>query len=134
LQPHELDDIVEAVQTCALDGIIATNTTTDRKGLTTTIAEPGSLSGRPLRQRSTEVIRHVYRRVQGQLPIIGVGGIFSAEDAYEKICAGATLVQLYTGLIYRGPGLPHRINVGFVHLLQRDGWTHLSQAVGRAAL
>jgi dihydroorotate dehydrogenase len=134
LQSHELDDIVEAVQTCALDGIIATNTTTDRQGLTTAIAEPGGLSGRPLRQRSTEVIRHVYRRAQGQIPIIGVGGIFSAEDAYEKICAGATLVQLYTGLIYRGPGLPHRINVGLVHLLQRDGLTHLSQAVGRAAL
>ena len=71
---------------------------------------------------------------QGHIPLIGVGGIFSAEDAYEKICAGASLVQLYTGLIYRGPGLPHRINVGLLHLLQRDGLTHLSQAVGRAAL
>ena len=68
------------------------------------------------------------------IPIIGVGGIFSAEDAYEKISAGASLVQLYTGLIYRGPGLPHRINVGLERLLQRDGLTHLSQAVGRAAL
>jgi dihydroorotate dehydrogenase len=134
LQPYELDDIVEAVQTCALDGIIATNTTTNRKGLTTAITEPGGLSGRPLRQRSTEVIRHVYRRAQGQIPIIGVGGIFSAEDAYEKICAGATLVQLYTGLIYRGPSLPHHINIGLLHLLHRDGLTHLSQAVGRAAL
>jgi dihydroorotate dehydrogenase len=134
LQPHELDDIVEAAQTCALDGIIATNTTTGREGLTTVIAEPGGLSGRPLRQRSTEVIRHVYRRAQGHIPIIGVGGIFSAEDAYEKICAGASLVQLYTGLIYRGPGLPHRINVGLERLLQRDGLTQLSQAVGRAAL
>jgi dihydroorotate dehydrogenase len=76
----------------------------------------------------------VYRRAQGRIPILGVGGIFSAEDAYEKICAGASLVQLYTGLIYRGPGLPHRINVGLTHLLQRDGLTHLSQAVGRAAL
>jgi dihydroorotate dehydrogenase len=134
LQPHELDDIVEAAQTCALDGIIATNTTTGREGLTTVIAESGGLSGRPLRQRSTEVIQHVYRRAQGHIPIIGVGGIFSAEDAYEKICAGASLVQLYTGLIYRGPGLPHRINVGLARLLQRDGLTHLSQAVGRAAL
>jgi len=134
LQPHELDDIVEAAQTCALDGIIATNTTTGREGLTTVIAEPGGLSGHPLRQRSTGVIRHVYRRAQGHIPIIGVGGIFSAEDAYEKICAGASLVQLYTGLIYRGPGLPHRINVGLERLLQRDGLTHLSQAVGRAAL
>jgi dihydroorotate dehydrogenase len=134
LQPHELDDIVEVVQTCALNGIIATNTTTARVGLTTAMAEPGGLSGRPLRQRSTEVIRHLYRRAQGHIPLIGVGGIFSAEDAYEKICAGATLVQLYTGLIYRGSGLPHRINAGLVHLLQRDGLTHLSQAVGRTAL
>jgi dihydroorotate dehydrogenase len=76
----------------------------------------------------------VYRRAQGHIPLIGVGGIFSAEDAYEKICAGATLVQLYTGLIYRGPSLPHRINIGLLHLLRRDGLAHLSQAVGRAAL
>ena len=134
LQSHELDDIVEAVQTYGLDGIIATNTTSGREGLTTELAEPGGLSGRPLRHRSTEVIRHVYRRAQGRIPIIGVGGIFSAEDAYEKICAGASLVQLYTGLIYRGPGLPRQINRGLKHLLQRDGLTHLSQAVGRAAL
>jgi dihydroorotate dehydrogenase len=134
LQPDELDGIVDAVRTCAFDGIVATNTTTDRTGLTTAIAEPGGLSGRPLRQRSTEVIRQVYRRAQGHISLIGVGGIFSAEDAYEKICAGATLVQLYTGLIYRGPSLPHRINIGLLHLLQRDGLTHLSQAVGRAAL
>jgi dihydroorotate dehydrogenase len=134
LQPDELDDIVETVQACGLEGIIATNTTTGRQGLTTASAELGGLSGRPLRQRSSEVIRHVYRAARGGLPIIGVGGIFSAEDAYEKICAGASLVQLYTGLIYRGPGLPHRINVGLVRLLQRDGLTHLSQAVGRHAL
>jgi dihydroorotate dehydrogenase len=134
LQPAELDDIVEAVQTCALDGIIATNTTIGREGLTSVIAESGGLSGRPLRRRSTEVIRHVFRRAQGRIPLIGVGGIFSAEDAYEKICAGASLVQLYTGLVYRGPGLPHRINAGLVRLLERDRLTHLSRAVGRAAL
>ena len=115
LQAHELDDIVEAVQACALDGIVATNTTTSREGLTTVIAEAGGLSGRPLRQRSTDVIRYVYRRAEGRIPLIGVGGIFSAEDAYEKICAGASLVQLYTGLIYRGPGLPHQINKGLLH-------------------
>jgi dihydroorotate dehydrogenase len=134
LRPDELDDIVEVVQTCGLDGIIATNTTTSRESLRSTISEPGGLSGRPLRQRSTEVIRHLYRGARGEIPIIGVGGIFSAEDAYEKICAGATLIQLYTGLIYRGPGLPHRVRVGLMHLLERDGLTHLSQAVGRTAL
>jgi dihydroorotate dehydrogenase len=134
LEPRALDDIVGAVQTCALDGIIATNTTLGREGLATVTPEPGGLSGRPLRQRSTEVVRYLYRRAQGRIPIIGVGGIFSADDAYEKICAGASLVQLYTGLIYRGPGLPRRINAGLVRLLQRDGWTHVAEAVGSAAL
>jgi dihydroorotate dehydrogenase len=134
LQPGEIDAIVEVVQACAVNGIIATNTTLEREGLTTMTSESGGLSGRPLRQRSTEVIRHVYRAARGHIPIIGVGGIFSAEDAYEKICAGAALIQLYTGLIYRGPGLPRRINVGLVRLLQRDGLTHLSQAVGRSVL
>jgi dihydroorotate dehydrogenase len=129
-----LDEIVGAVQTCALDGIIATNTTIGREGLMTSTAEPGGLSGRPLRQRSTEVVRYLYRQGQGRLPIIGVGGIFSADDAYEKICAGASLVQVYTGLIYRGPSLPRHINAGLVRLLQRDGLTHLSEAIGSAAL
>ncbi len=134
LEPEALDGIVEAVQTCELDGIIATNTTIGREGLTTPAPEPGGLSGRPLRHRSTEAVRYLYRRAQGGIPIIGVGGIFSAEDAYEKICAGASLVQLYTGLIYRGPGLPRHINVGLVRLLQRDGFTHLSEAVGSTVL
>jgi dihydroorotate dehydrogenase len=134
LEPGELDGIIDAVQVCALDGIIATNTTVGRAGLTTVTHETGGLSGCPLRQRSTEVIRFLHGRSQGRIPIIGVGGIFSAEDAYEKIRAGASLVQLYTGLIYRGPGLPHRINVGLVQLLQRDGFQHLSHAVGCAAL
>jgi dihydroorotate dehydrogenase len=134
LQPEALDGIVEAVQTSALDGIIATNTTVSREGLSTPTLESGGLSGRPLRQRSTEVVRYLYRRVQGRIPIIGVGGIFSADDAYEKICAGASLVQLYTGLIYRGPSLPRQINAGLMRLLQRDGFTHLSEAVGSAVL
>jgi dihydroorotate dehydrogenase len=134
LEPRALDGFAEAVQTCELDGIIATNTTISREGLITPAPGPGGLSGRPLRQRSTEVVRYLYRWVQGGIPIIGVGGIFSAEDAYEKICAGASLVQVYTGLIYRGPGLPRHINAGLVRLLQRDGFTQLSEAVGSAAL
>jgi dihydroorotate dehydrogenase len=134
LEPGALDDIVAAVQTCALDGIIATNTTVERQGLAMPTSEVGGLSGRPLRQPSSEVIRYLYRSAQGRIPIIGVGGIFSAQDAYEKICAGASLVQLYTGLIYRGPSLPRRINAGLVRLLQRDGLTQLSKAVGCTAL
>lgn len=134
LTANELDGVIEAARTYAVDGIIATNTTVERAGLRTTIREAGGLSGRPLRQRATEVIHYLYEHSEGRIPIIGVGGIFSAQDAYEKICAGAALVQLYTGLIYRGPGLPSCINAGLLHLLQRDGFQHLSEAVGSARL
>ena len=132
LGPRELDDVLEVVQGVPLDGIIATNTTLGRAGLSTRTAEAGGLSGRPLRQRSTEVVRYLYAGTRGRLPIIGVGGIFSAEDAYEKIRAGASLVQVYTGLIYAGPSLPKRINTGLIRLLRRDGFAHVSEAVGCA--
>jgi dihydroorotate dehydrogenase len=132
LTAAELDDIVEVVQSVPLDGIIATNTTVSRQGLSRPVAETGGVSGRPLRQRSTEIIRYLYARLQGRIPIIGVGGIFTAEDAYDKIRAGASLVQVYTGLIYEGPTLPYRINRGLVQLLQRDGFAALAEAVGSA--
>jgi dihydroorotate dehydrogenase len=131
LSPEELDDVIEVVRTAQLAGIIATNTTVERQGLSTPTTAAGGLSGLPLRQRATQVIRHLFAHLQGRIPIIGVGGIFSAQDAYEKIRAGASLVQVYTGLIYQGPLLPHRINVGLVRFLQRDGFTHLAEAVGR---
>ncbi len=132
LGPRELDDVIEVVQSVPLDGIIATNTTPGREGLSTHTAEAGGLSGHPLRQQSTEIVRYLYAGTRGRMPIVGVGGIFSAEDAYEKIRAGASLVQLYTGLIYTGPTLPHRINTGLIHLLRRDGFAHVSEAVGCA--
>ena len=132
LAAEELDGVVDAVQSCGVDGIIATNTTVQRAGLHTPTGEAGGLSGRPLRQRATEVIGYLYKQSRGRVPIIGVGGIFSAEEAYEKIRAGASLVQLYTGLIYRGPGLPYRINAGLLRLLDRDGFGRLSEAVGSA--
>lgn len=132
LQPHELDDVIEVVQRVALDGIIATNTTLARSGLSTPMTEVGGLSGLPLRQRSTEVVSYLFANSQGRIPIIGVGGIFSAADAYEKICAGASLVQVYTGLVYIGPTLPRRINAGLVRLLKRDGFAQVSEAVGCA--
>ena len=90
------------------------------------------MSGRPLRQRSTEVIRHLHRRTRGALPIIGVGGIFDAADAWEKITAGASLVQIYTALVYRGPGVVKQIVCGLRERLRRSGFTHLRQAVGIA--
>jgi dihydroorotate dehydrogenase len=130
LEHHDLDGIIEVVQSVPLDGIVATNTTLRRIALSTHTAESGGLSGRPLTRPSTELISYLYSGLQGRLPIVGVGGIFSALDAYEKICAGASLVQVYTGLIYMGPSLPSRINAGLIRLLDRDGFDHLSEAVG----
>lgn len=115
LSNPQLDDILDIVQTTGLDGIIATNTTIDRSELSTEperIAEIGNggLSGQPLKDRSTEVIRYLAQQTKGKLPIIGVGGIASPEDAIEKLEAGASLVQIYTGLIYSGPRLIKNIN------------------------
>jgi dihydroorotate dehydrogenase len=130
LEQRQLDDLIEVVQSIPLDGVIATNTTVRRHGLSHPSGEAGGLSGRPLCRRATEVIRYLYRRSQGRLPIIGVGGVFSPEEAYDKIRAGASLIQLYTGLIYEGPGLPRRVNRGLLELLERDGFAHLAEAVG----
>lgn len=95
--------------------------------------EAGGISGIPLNQRSTEVVRFVYRQTQGKLPIIGVGGIFTAEDAWEKITAGASLVQVYTGWIYEGPAMVRRTLEGLVQKLEEQGLTHVSQAIGMKA-
>jgi dihydroorotate dehydrogenase len=106
----ELDDILAAVMNAGVDGIIATNTTLSRDGLHHAARqEAGGLSGRPLRARSTAIIAHLCRQAGGALPVIGVGGVASAADAREKLDAGAAVVQLYTGMIYDGPGLPGRI-------------------------
>ncbi|MBD2865432.1 quinone-dependent dihydroorotate dehydrogenase [Paenibacillus oceani] len=130
----ELEYMVETLAASGISGVIATNTTIGREGLTHPHAkETGGLSGRPLTSKSTEVIRTVYRLTGGKLPIIGSGGIFTAEDAYEKIRAGASLVEVYTALIYKGPELLRELNDGLLRLLQRDGYTHISQAVGADA-
>ena len=112
---EQLDDIIDLVQESGIDGIIATNTTIERSGLVTPADEvekmgAGGLSGAPVRDRSTEVIRYLHQKSNGSFPIIGVGGICSAEDAQEKLEAGASLVQVYSGLIYAGPGLVKNIN------------------------
>ena len=117
LNPDDIRSIVEVAQQNDISAIIATNTSVGRYGLQTSperiaaIGE-GGLSGAPLRERSNEVIKTIYRLTNGVMPIIGVGGVFNAEDAWEKICAGASLVQLYTGFIYEGPGVVRRINEG----------------------
>jgi len=88
------------------------------------------VSGRPLRDLNTRVIRTLFQLTRGRVPIIGVGGIFSAGDAYEKIKAGASLVELYTGFVYGGPGTPRRILAGLRDLLMRDGFENIAGAVG----
>lgn len=115
LTDPQLDDIIDIVSKTKIDGIIATNTTTGREGLKTPAEEvksigAGGLSGKPLESRSTEVIRYISQRSEGSIPIIGVGGIHSPEDALEKLEAGASLVQVYTGFVYEGPALVKRIN------------------------
>lgn len=116
-------------------GLVATNTTVTRPTMQDYQAqriyrEAGGLSGRPLAGRSTEVIRHLYRQTRGRVPIIGVGGIFTAADALEKLTAGATLVQTYTGLVYEGPGIAGSIVTG---LIDRLGGARWEQVVGSAA-
>jgi dihydroorotate dehydrogenase len=115
----QLDDIIEIVQHTGIAGVIATNTTISRDGLKTPIQEiekigAGGLSGQPLTRRATEVIRYLCEKSGNTFPVIGVGGIGSPEDAVEKRDAGASLVQLYTGFIYEGPGLASRICKAFV--------------------
>jgi dihydroorotate dehydrogenase len=114
LTDAQLDDILLIVREAGLSGLVATNTTIERGGLRTSASAidqigAGGLSGAPLRQRATEVIRYLHRRSGGTLPIIGVGGIFTPEDAEEKLAAGASLVQLYTGFIYEGPAVVQRL-------------------------
>jgi len=137
LSEPELESIIEAVTRAEFAGIIATNTTLSREGLQTPSDRvkahgAGGLSGAPLQKRSNEVISTIYRATKGTLPIIGVGGVFTAEDAWEKICAGASLIQLYTGFIYEGPGVTRRINEGLVQILEREGLNRLDDAVGCA--
>lgn len=139
LEWDAIADVVQLAQTYQLAGIIATNTTIKRDGLKTNwipqtgkyiTEEAGGISGAPLKQRSTEVIRWIYQKTEGQLPIIGVGGIFTADDAWEKITAGACLIQVYTGWIYEGPGMVKRILQGLLNKLEEQGLNSISEAVG----
>ncbi|MFM6243000.1 MAG: quinone-dependent dihydroorotate dehydrogenase [Dolichospermum sp.] len=139
LEWDAIADIICLAKTYQIAGLIATNTTISRVGLKTQIIEKtgkspqeegGGISGKPVRNRSTEVIRFIYEQTQGQMPIIGVGGIFSAEDAWEKITAGACLIQTYTGWIYEGPMMVRRILAGLLTKLEEKGLTSISQAIG----
>lgn len=123
LSDGQLDDIVEIVQQTGIAGIIATNTTLDRSQLTTPKTEveaigAGGLSGKILSKRSTEIIGYLHQKSNGTFPIIGVGGIYSASDAIEKLEAGASLVQVYSGMVYEGPGLIQKIKKGLVNYMR----------------
>ncbi|MGZ3867394.1 MAG: quinone-dependent dihydroorotate dehydrogenase, partial [Bacteroidia bacterium] len=125
LTNEQLDDIIEIVHTTKISGVIATNTTISREGIDYTKEEiekfgAGGLSGRPVAKRSTEVIRYLSQKSGKAFPIIGVGGVHTAEDAIEKLEAGADLVQVYTGFIYEGPAMVKRINKGILKKMNRE--------------
>ena len=130
LHRSAIAEAVELAEELGLAGVVATNTTVRRpEGLENpNKAQEGGLSGKPIERRATELVRFVATRTD--LPVIGVGGIFTAEDAYEKIRAGASLVQLYTGLIFRGPTIARDINTGLIQLLEADGFESVEDAVG----
>lgn len=131
MSDEQLAHTVSTIMDSEVSGIIATNTTLSRDGLSHRNAgETGGLSGRPLTRRSTEVIAAVYRQTGGRLPIIGSGGIFNAQDAYDKIRAGASLVEIYTALIYKGPALLRELTSGLVDCLRKDGYRNIAEAVG----
>ena len=136
LSVAEIETIVDVCLRKSIGGIIATNTTVSRTGLRTKEVEnlgSGGLSGRPLANRSTDVIAAIYSYSKGKLPIIGVGGVFTAADAFEKIAVGASLIQAYTGFVYSGPSFARDVNVGLAAILKERGFSRLDQAVGSAS-
>lgn len=132
LNEAQQEELAQTLLDCNVNGAILSNTTLERpKYLSSNFrAEKGGLSGMPVRDLSTKIIRNFAKLTNRKLPIIGVGGISNGAHAYEKIRAGANLVQLYTGLIYEGPGIANSINKELLNLLERDGFTSISQAVG----
>lgn len=132
LTDEDKADIAETVRALAIDGLIVSNTTIDRPATLRSrhVEEAGGLSGKPLFAPSTKLLREFYAELKGAVPLIGVGGVSSARDAYEKILAGASLVQLYTALVYEGPGLPLRILRELPAFLDADGFENIADAVG----
>ncbi len=132
LAPEALDEAVEVAIAAGVAGIIATNTTLSRAGVEghPNAQQQGGLSGAPLERLATSVVRRCAARAAGRVPIVGAGGVMSAEDAYAKIRAGASLVQVYTGLIYGGPAFVRNVHEGLARLLARDGFARVQDAVG----
>ncbi|XP_064292176.1 dihydroorotate dehydrogenase (quinone), mitochondrial isoform X2 [Plodia interpunctella] len=136
LTNDELKDVIAVItkKQSKVDGLIISNTTIDRSSLVNKefSNEIGGLSGKPLTNKSTEMIKQVYTMTKGKIPIIGVGGVFTGQDAYEKILAGANAVQIYTSFIYEGPPIITRIKSDLAELLQRDGYKCVNEAIGKA--
>jgi len=134
LDGHALDDIADVATKSGIEGLIVSNTTIARPSTlrSPNAAEAGGLSGAPLFEPSTEILHAMHARTGAKLVLVGVGGVASGADAYAKIRAGASLVQLYTALAYRGPGLVTRLQRELVECLARDGFTHVGDAVGAA--
>jgi len=133
LSPEALDEAVEVAVAVGAAGIVATNTTIQRPGAVARsplAGEAGGLSGAPLGPLALDALRRIHVRAKGRLPVVGVGGIMSAEDAYARIRAGATLVQSYTGFIYGGPCFARHIQRGLARLLARDGFREIREAIG----
>lgn len=133
LTDDDVADIADVVSNQPIDGLIATNTTIARPASLKNPHknETGGLSGRPLMDASTQILSDFYRATGGKLPLVGVGGVSSGEDAYRKIRAGASLVQLYSGMVFEGPSLPGRISRSLSALLVRDGFANVAEAVGQ---
>ena len=124
----DLESLCEKVLSSSIDGLIISNTTISRYSISS--EEKGGLSGEPLFDISTRKLNKVYKYTRGKIPLIGVGGVDSAEKAYKKIKNGASLIQLYTGLVYKGPRLINEINRGLVEFIEKDGFKNISEAVG----
>ncbi len=133
LSPSALDEAVDVAVGCGASGVIATNTTIQRPGAVAShprAGEAGGLSGAPLGPLALAALRRAHARAAGRIPIIGVGGIMDAADAYARIRAGASLVQVYTGFVYGGPGFPARVLEELAAMLQKDGFGSVAEAVG----
>jgi len=132
LTDDELREIADVLLRLKIDGIILTNTTIQRPSslMSSNKEETGGLSGRPLQQRSTECIRNLYKWTNGRIPIIGVGGIFEGKDVHEKLRAGASLVQVYSGMVYKGPGMVSKLRHELANLMLQNGQRKLQEVVG----
>jgi dihydroorotate dehydrogenase len=129
--PAQIEEVVRAGSDAGITGFIATNTSLSRPGLRSPFAgQAGGLSGQPLAELARTTSAQIYQLTSGRQPVIAVGGIDSAAEAYARIRAGASLVQLYSGLVYAGPGLARTINHGLAQLLRRDGFSSVAEAVG----